>query len=134
MSRLILVFLGIFAVPMLAMADITQEPILGIFTPTSGDASIYFLGQLFGSVGGALGSVSGQILGQMFKALNYGMVLLASAMVVYTILMSVVNTAQDGQFMGQQKNTAWTIIRTVGGVSILVPQATGYSFIQVFIM
>lgn len=105
-----------------------------MFTPPATDLSVSLLGQLFGSVGGVLPGSSGQIMGQLFKALNYGMVMLAGAVVTYTVVMSVVNTAQDGQFMGQQRNTAWTVLRTVGGISMLVPKATGYSFIQVFIM
>lgn len=114
-----------------SFSGLTME---SMFTPPATDLSINLLGQLFGSVGGVLPGSSGQVLGQLFKALNYGMVLLAGAVVTYTVLMSVVNTAQDGQFMGQQRNTAWTVIRTVGGISLLVPKATGYSFIQVFIM
>jgi defect in organelle trafficking protein DotA len=113
-----------------------DQPFSGMWqlAPPASDASVYFLGQLFGSVGGVLGSVSGQIMGQIFRAFNYGLILVAGSMLSYTVAMSVLNTAQDGQFMGQEKKGAWTILRAVGGISFLVPQAGGYSFIQIFVM
>ena len=113
-----------------------DRPFAGMWqlAPPASDASVYFLGQLFGSVGGVLGSVSGQIMGQIFRAFNYGLILVAGSMLSYTVVMSVINTAQDGQFMGQEKKGAWTILRAVGGISFLVPQASGYSFIQIFVM
>lgn len=129
--------LGLLCFPTLGYAAFeTQSELSSVWhlTPPAGDVSVVFLGQLFGSVGGVLGSVSGQVMGQVFKALNYGMIVLAGAMLAYTTVMAVVNTSGDGQFMGQDKKSAWIILRTVLGISMMVPKASGYSFVQVFVM
>lgn len=105
-----------------------------IFTPPMTDKSINYLGQVFGTVGGVIHGTSGQLLAELFRVFNYAMVILASCMLIYTVVMSVLNTAHEGEFMGKQINSGWAIIRAVTGIGILVPKYTGYSLIQVFIM
>ena len=47
--------------------------------------------------------------------------------------MSVINTAQDGNAMGQKVST-WIVLRIVTGMALLVPSYNGYSAIQVLVM
>lgn len=105
------------------------------FTPSATDQSVSYLGQIFGTVGTVLHGTSGQMLGQLFKVFNIGILVLAGIFLIYTIVMTVLNTAHEGEFMGRKWNSAWIAIRTVLGLGLLVPSpTTGYSTIQVIVM
>ncbi|MBA2654538.1 MAG: DotA/TraY family protein [Gammaproteobacteria bacterium] len=105
------------------------------FTPSYTDLSVNYLGQIFGTVGTVLHGTSGQMLGQLFKVFNIGILVLAGIFLIYTIIMTVLNTAHEGEFMGRKWNSAWIAIRTVFGLGLLVPSSTtGYSAIQVIVM
>jgi defect-in-organelle-trafficking protein DotA len=105
------------------------------FTPTITDLSVGYLGQIFGTVGTVLHGTSGQLLGQLFKVFNIGVLVIAGIFLVYTIIMTVLNAAHEGEFMGRKWNSAWIALRTILGLGLLVPSATtGYSAIQVIVM
>lgn len=105
------------------------------FTPAPTDLSVNYLGQIFGTVGTILHGTSGQMLGQLFKVFNIGMLVLAGVFLIYTIIMTVLTSAHEGEFMGRKWNSAWIAIRTVLGIGLLVPSpTTGYSTIQVIVM
>lgn len=105
------------------------------FTPPATDQSVNFLGQIFGTVGTVLHGTSGQMLGQLFLVFNIGLLVLAGIFLIYTIVMTVINTAHEGEFMGRKWNSAWIAIRTVLGLGLLIPSpTTGYSIIQVIVM
>jgi defect-in-organelle-trafficking protein DotA len=105
------------------------------FTPSPTDLSLSYLGQIFGTVGTVLHGTSGQMLGQLFLVFNIGILVLAGIFLIYTIVMTVLNTAHEGEFMGRKWNSAWIAIRTVLGLGLLVPSpTTGYSIIQVIVM
>lgn len=105
------------------------------FNPLPTDLSVSYLGQIFGTVGTVLHGTSGQILGQIFKVFNIGMLVIAGIFLIYTIIMTVLNTAHEGEFMGRKWNSAWIAVRTVLGLGLLVPSATtGYSTVQVIVM
>lgn len=140
MKKLLSYFLllSILCLPILAFAAPEQAghgiSSYDLFTPPMTDKSINYLGQVFGTVGGVIHGTSGQLLAEVFKVFNYAMVILATLIVAYTVFMSVLNTAQEGEFMGKQINSGWAITRAVLGIGLLVPKYTGYSLIQVFIM
>lgn len=119
-----------------AAADNIDEDLIGynIFTPPVSDKSIHYLGEIFGTVGGIVHGASGQLLGEVFRVFNYGMVMVASLMLIYMVIKSVMDTASEGEFMGRQTKSTWTIFRAVMGIGILVPKYTGYSLVQVLIM
>jgi defect-in-organelle-trafficking protein DotA len=105
------------------------------FTPVPTDLSMSYLGQIFGTVGTVLHGTSGQMLGQLFKVFNIGILVVAGIFLIYTIIMTVLNTAHEGEFMGRKWNSAWIAIRTILGIGLLVPSATtGYSTVQVIVM
>ena len=97
------------------------------------DVSLSFLSSLFGNVGTVLIGGSNQIVSQMFMVFNTGIIAFVSALVFYTLTMSVINTAQDGNAMGQKVST-WIVLRIVSGMAVLIPQYSGYSLIQVMVM
>lgn len=129
--------------PALSIADgvtTTSDSITGydLFTPPITDRSLAYLGQVFGTVGGVVHGTSGQLLSEIFKVFNYGIIVLVGIFMIYTILMSVINTAAEGEFLskkqGQMSNPAWLAFRVALGIGILVPKYTGYSLAQVFVM
>lgn len=121
-------------IPVALAGNIESISSYDIFTPPNTDKSVNYLGQIFGTVGGVVHGTSGQLLSELFRVFNYGMVILASCIMVYTIIISVINTAQEGEFMGKKMNSTWVVFRAVAGIGILVPKYSGYSLIQVFIM
>jgi defect-in-organelle-trafficking protein DotA len=105
------------------------------FTPAITDLSVNYLGQIFGTVGTVLHGTSGQLLGQLFKVFNIGVLVIAGIFLVYTIVMTILNAAHEGEFMGRKWNSAWIALRTILGLGLLIPSATtGYSAIQVIVM
>ena len=101
---------------------------------TQRDASMLFLSDIFGNVGGALAGGSNQLLGRMFGIFNSGILILVSLFASYIILTGVINTARDGTFMGQQKGGFFLIFRTILGVALVVPRTSGYCIMQIIIM
>lgn len=95
-----------------------------------------FLAQMFGTVGGVLQGTSGQLLGQIFRIFNIGILTVAGIFFVWTLAQTIMSTAHEGQFMGGNKSKpAFTILRTVAGFGLLVPNmTTGFSMIQVGVM
>lgn len=106
------------------------------------DASVNYLYAMFGSMTGVivpnaplnLPQYYQVIFGNMFSTFNTTILAVGALVVLYTTIVGVMNTAHQGQFMGKDWNNLWIPIRTVLGISMLVPTATGYSYIQVFMM
>lgn len=129
--------ISLLFLPGIALADTTDITHLtgyNIFTPPITDKSLSYLGQIFGTVGNVIHGTSGQLLSKLFEVFNYAMVIVAACILIYTVIVSVVNTANEGEFLGKNTKSAWIILRAVLGIGILVPKYTGYSLIQVFIM
>jgi defect-in-organelle-trafficking protein DotA len=104
------------------------------FKPPPGDVSILFLGNIFGVVDGVLAGTGSQIVGQMFGVFNSAVLALGGILITYTLLVSTLNTAQEGQFLGQRWNSVWVPLRSIGGVVLLLPKASGYCLMQIFVM
>lgn len=95
------------------------------------DSSIAFLSQIFGSVSGSLHGTSGQMLGQLFYQLNRGILIVAGIWLIYTIITVVLKSANEGSFMGQNKNVGFVFLKIALGIGLLLPNpATGYSILQ----
>jgi hypothetical protein len=110
--------------------------ISGPFDIAVNDQSLLYLGQLFGDVGGLLPSAVGQLqlLGVMFTTINNMVLVVGSFILMYVIIVGLLKTAQEGEFLGKQWSSLWVPLRTVIGIVSLVPTATGYSMIQVVMM
>ncbi|MFO1258842.1 MAG: DotA/TraY family protein [Gammaproteobacteria bacterium] len=106
------------------------------FDGQSTDKSIEYLGMVFGTVGNVLVPPEGvsQILGQLFNVFNMAVLSMGSIAMVYVIWISAVETAHEGKLMGQKWNAAWIPIRSMIGVGLLLPTASGYSLCQIMMM
>ena len=105
----------------------THDPAVANHT----DLSLTYLGQVFGSVGNVLHGATGQMLGKLFFRLNEGIVVVAGLYLTYTIFTIVLRSAQEGSFMGQNKNVALVFLKIAFGFALLIPNAsTGYSLLQ----
>lgn len=103
-------------------------------TPSTQDTSVIYLGYLFGTVEGVLHGSGSQILGVMFKNFNAAVLALASIVVMYTFVVSTLNTAHSGDIMGKNWSSIWIPIRTATGIGLMVPKQSGYSTIQVIVL
>lgn len=118
--------------PTLAFADAS---IGDLFRPYDSDKSMLHMSQLLGSVGNILHAPTNrQLMGNLFQVLNYGMLAVASLVVTYTIFTAVFRTASEGEWMGREGKVGWSVLRNVAGIGLLVPGASGYSLIQVFVV
>ncbi len=109
---------------------------ISLFTPASQDQSIYYLDQIFGYMNGVLPVNNGAltIMGAMFKTVNTTALVVGSIVVIHTIVMGLLKTAQEGEFLGRQWSSFWVPFRTVLGVTALFPTAAGYSMLQIAMM
>lgn len=109
--------------------------------PTTGsctDVSVGILRRVFGPVIESLTtgadpntvSAAASTLGSMFSVFNSGLLVVASLITTYVVSMGAINTANDGEAMGKAWSTVWTPVRIVAGAGVLLPSASGFSFIQ----
>lgn len=104
------------------------------FSPPPSDYSVVFLGNIFGMVDGVLHGTSGQIMGSMFGVFNAAVLVLGGIVIIYTLLVSTLNTAHQGEMMGEKWSSIWVPVRATVGLALLIPKASGYCLMQVFVM
>lgn len=104
------------------------------FAPPMTDYSVLFLGNIFGVVDGVLSGTGSQIMGEMFKVFNSAVLGLGGLIIMYTLLVSTINTAHKGQMLGEKWNSVWVPVRATLGLALLVPKASGYCLIQIIVM
>jgi len=104
------------------------------FAPPSTDYSVIFLGNLFGIVDGVLHGTGSQIMGVMFGVFNAAVLALGGIVVMYTLIIGTMNTAHEGQMLGQKWSSIWIPVRSTIGLAFLIPKASGYCLMQIFIM
>ena len=115
--------------PILAMADDSLS-----FAPPAGDYSVIFLGNVFGIVDGILHGTGSQIMGSMFAVFNAAVLALGGMIIMYTLMVSTMNTAHQGEMLGQKWSSIWIPIRSTVGLALLIPKASGYCLMQIFVM
>lgn len=136
-GRLLFACLPVLALflPSLVFADAISPDSSSLnFKPPPGDVSIVFLGNIFGVVDGVLAGTGSQIVGQMFGVFNSSVLALGGILITYTLMVSTLNTAQEGQVLGRQWSSIWVPLRSIGGVVLLLPKASGYCLMQIFVM
>lgn len=113
--------------------------------PSSGpcsDVSVGMLRSVFGPIIDVLVSgadpntvsAASSLLGTLFMTFNSGVLIIGSIIVSYVAMMGAVNTANDGEAMGKAWSSVWTPVRIVAGGAVLLPSASGYSFIQMLVL
>ena len=127
-------FLTLFSVffPILALA--ADDSGTMSFAPPASDISVTFLGNIFGVVDGVLHGTGSQIMGTMFGVFNAAVLALGGIVIMYIILVSTMNTAHEGQMLGQKWSSIWVPVRATIGLSFLIPKTSGYCLMQIFVM
>ncbi len=102
--------------------------------PPTTDVSVIFLSNIFGVVDGVLHGTGSQIMGAMFAVFNSAVLALGGIIIMYTLMVSTVNTAQEGQMLGQKWSSIWVPVRSTLGLTLLIPKASGYCIMQIMFM
>lgn len=129
MIKLIVTFLLALFTPLLFAADGGLS-----LAPPPSDLSVIFLGNLFGVVDGVLHGSGSQIMGTIFGVFNSAVLALGGIIIMYTLLVSTMNTAHEGQMLGQKWSSIWIPLRSTMGLALLIPKASGYCLMQIFVM
>lgn len=104
------------------------------FTPPESDVSVKLLGYIFGVVDGVLIGGGSQIVGEMFGIFNSAVIVLGSIVIMYSVMISIINTAGEGTILGKQWSSIWVPLRSVVSIALLIPKASGYCTIQIMVM
>lgn len=115
--------------PILVFADDTIT-----FSPPTTDYSVRYLADIFGIVDGVLHGSGSQILGSIFEVFNAAVMALGGMIITYTMLVSTMNTAHEGEMLGKKWNSIWVPVRATAGFALLIPKASGYCLLQIFVM
>lgn len=102
--------------------------------PPANDSSLVFLSNLFGVVDGVLAGTGSQIFPRMMAVFNSAILALGSIVFTYVLLMGTMHTAHEGEFLGRQWSSILIPLRTTFGLALLVPKASGYCIVQIFVM
>lgn len=130
----------LFVLPELALAQVSSPPSTSStdttlsLTPPDSDLSVGYLSNIFGNVDGVLTSSGSQLLGAMFSIFNGAVLVLGGIVILYTLFVSTLNTAHEGEMLGKRWSSMWIPLRSVMGIALLIPKTSGYSFIQIFMM
>ncbi len=132
-----LTLLVLLAFSGLALATSSEAD--GTFDPAAvhdyTDKSIFYLSQLFGTVGGVLTGQSSQMMGQIFYKLNWGLFIVSGIVVLYAVLLAAIRLASEGVVIQQGKSALFSLIKIAIGVSLIIPNSgTGYSLLQNLVM
>jgi defect-in-organelle-trafficking protein DotA len=127
-KRLLALLLTFF--PVLVFADTSTLN----FSPPASDYSMVFLANLFGVVDGVLSGTGSQIMGAIFIVFNSAVLALGGIVIMYTLIVSTMNTAHEGQMLGQKWSSIWIPLRSTIGLALLIPKASGYCLMQIFVM
>jgi conjugal transfer/type IV secretion protein DotA/TraY len=79
-------------------------------------------------------AASANVIATMMSFFNSGILVIGSLIVSYIAVMGITNTAADGEAMGKSWSSLWTPVRIVAGGAVLLPTASGYSFIQLVVL
>ncbi len=140
------IFRLLILLPSLALAATNNTPqsctsVQFFFPISQNDSSYYILSMLFGNMSSSTGGGTGllctgapmPLMQEVMTVLNMGALTLVGFIIMWTVVISVLQTAQQGAQMGK-KISPFVILRTCLGSAFLVPTSTGYSAIQLIAM
>lgn len=129
---------------MLMLGSMAQANISEVFTPTEKDISLGILSQLFGQLVNLAGwhSYHGDVyLGygldpfqNVLSFFNYICLVIAGMIWTFSLFIGMVNTAQEGIFLGKEMGNPFFFIRNVVAIGVVIPFFSGYCALQVGIM
>jgi defect in organelle trafficking protein DotA len=124
------VSLLLFLYPLFAFADAGSVS----FSPPPSDLSVIFLSNIFGIVDGVLRGTGSHIMGAMFGLFNAAVFTIGGIIIMYTLMVSTLNTAHEGELLGQKWSSIWIPVRTTLGLALLIPKGSGYCLMQIGVM
>ncbi len=130
-------FLSFLALIVLAPAVFAAP---NFFTPATNDQSLYFLSTIFGNVGNVLHLASdatqSTLMKYTFYYFNQAVLVLGCLVILYTLIVSVINTSHSGEMLGSKWNSVWIPLRSALGFALLLPIGPGqtYAVIQAIMM
>lgn len=137
LTFLALAVIAIIASPSTALAQSTSSgptpsSIWDFFGDGYGDAySSVFLNQMFGPLfPSASGSVNTSLFAQIIAYFNVIVLLVGGMMFFYNVTIGVMQSAHEGQVLGQRWSSLWAPLRVVFAVGMLVPVNHGYNLAQ----
>jgi len=121
------IFLGLVAVLLPEFAWAAPS----FFEPVPGDKSVEMLlkpifGELFG------GPVAAGLMGAV-KVFNAAALTVGGLLAAYTLIFGTMQTAHDGEMLGKKWSSMWLPIRTVLGVGLVMPVASGFCVAQLLV-
>lgn len=119
-------FLSLLLLPIVGYADFNLRP-------ASRDLSYYILEVFYGHIDGILNGQNA-VLAKMFGVFNSVAIIISAIVIIYVVIISTVNTANDGEMLGRKWSSMWIPIKMVVGFVLLIPKASGYSIVQIIIM
>lgn len=105
-----------------------------LFDVSINDKSLSYLGIIFGPMGSLPLLGGNSLLGQMFLILTSTVLTIGIGVVAINTVISIVNTASEGEAMGHKWSSVWVPAKAIGGLLLLLPTEQGYAKIQVFVM
>ena len=136
---LVLVALWVWLAPVAAVAqqDAFDPEQL---RPSPDDVSTHLLKSLLGPVvdkvrlADAIGAEDSPQFGPLFALFN-GFLLLAVGLLLFVkMLAALLDTAHEGEALGQDRSTTWTPVRIVASVGLLLPLVNGFCLAQVGVL
>ncbi len=98
------------------------------------DRSIYYLGQIFGQMGTVLLGEGGELVGELLRIFNIAVLTVGTIVVVYSMIVTTLSTAQEGEVMGKKWSSIWIPVRSATGLALMLPTGSGFSLIQILMM
>ncbi len=105
-----------------------------LFNPPATDKSLEYLGMIFGQIGTLPVSGGDATLSVLMRLINQIVLSLGFIIIGWTVAVSSMHSAQEGEVMGKKWSSIWVPTRAVIGMYLLLPTASGYSYIQVVVM
>lgn len=113
--------------PSIAMAQVFDVP--------ASDKSMQYLGMIFGPVAGLpITSKGSTFFNNLLFIFNQIVFFLGIVIIIYTTVVGVINTAQEGKFLGEKWHAILVPVRAAVGIYLLLPSASGYNWIQVGVL
>lgn len=128
-------FFGTIVFSASAFADgVVPINIPNFFTVAHKDVSVGILQSIFGHITGIFDGAAPGILNTMFREFNLAIMVLSLFVIVYVVIISIINTAHQGEFLGKKLDSMWVPLRLIAGFCLVVPFPCGYSAIQWIMM
>lgn len=108
------------------------------FNPAYSSGGVEYLHRLFGSIiDTIMGSESAgekTLLGAFMSVFGVATYFLGLIFLMYNAVRGMVDSAEDGQFLGKKASSAWLPMRLAIGAAMMAPSKSGFSLIQVLVI